>query len=238
VSSGETPLVRLEGVSKTYQMGEVLVTALSHTSLTAFEGEFIVILGPSGCGKSTLMNLIGGLDTPTTGTIEVAGLLVSAMKEAELTRYRRETVGFIFQFFNLVATLTARENVALAAELCRDPLPVEDVLRAVGLEARADHFPSEMSGGEQQRVAIARALVKKAPLLLCDEPTGELDFETGRRVLAVLHDTTHVQRRTVIMVTHNSGIAEMADRVLLLRGGQIVEDRRNPNPIDPLDVKW
>lgn len=231
-------LLELDRISKVYKMGEVEVVALSETSLKAGKGEFIVILGPSGCGKSTLMNIIGGLDTPTAGTVNVNGLCVSDLNERELTAYRRDTVGFVFQFFNLVATLTARENIELAAELCANPAPVDEILDAVGLAERADHFPSELSGGEQQRVAIARALVKRAPLLLCDEPTGELDFETGRRILDVLHQTTHDHETTVIMVTHNAGIAEIADRVLRLRSGRIIDDIRNPNPIDPLEVTW
>jgi putative ABC transport system ATP-binding protein len=219
-------------------MGEVDVVALKPTSLTIFEHEFVVILGPSGCGKSTLMNLIGGLDKPTTGDIVVAGEDIALLDEARVTGYRRNTVGFIFQFFNLIPTLTARENVQLAAQLSPNPLVVEDVLRDVGLADRADHFPSELSGGEQQRVAIARALVKHAPLLLCDEPTGELDFETGRKILSLLHATTHERGQTVMMVTHNAAVAEIADRVLRLHSGEIVSDQVNSRPIDPMELKW
>jgi putative ABC transport system ATP-binding protein len=232
------PIVHLEGVSKVYRMGEVDVVALKPTDLDVYPGEFVVILGPSGCGKSTLMNLIGGLDTPTTGRVVVDGCDTSRLDSSELTRFRRDCVGFIFQFFNLVNTLTARENVQLAADLSPGAHNVQEVLDAVGLGERADHFPSELSGGEQQRVAIARALVKAAPVLLCDEPTGELDFETGRMILALLHKTTHDQRRTVLMVTHNAAVADIADRVVRLRSGEIVSDERNPNPIDPMELRW
>ena len=237
LSTGKA-IVHLEGVSKVYQMGEVQVHALKPINLSVYEHEFVVILGPSGCGKSTLMNIIGGLDTPTTGQIIVQGHDISDLDENGLTRFRRDDVGFIFQFFNLVPTLTARENVQLAAQLSPNPLNVEEVLDAVGLAERADHFPSELSGGEQQRVAIARALVKHAPLLLCDEPTGELDFETGRKILALLHATTHERGQTVMMVTHNASIADMADRVLRLHSGEIIADQVNPRPIDPMELKW
>lgn len=231
-------LVELDGVSKIYHMGEVEVAALRHTSLTVQAGEFIVILGPSGCGKSTLMNLIGGLDSPSTGRIVVQGKDIETLDDQGLTRYRRDTVGFVFQFFNLVTTLTARENVELAADLSPDPLDIDEVLKSVGLSDRGHHFPSELSGGEQQRVAIARALVKHVPLLLCDEPTGELDFETGRRILSLLHATTHERGQTVLMVTHNSAIGEMADRVVKLRNGEVVSDEWNSRPINPMDLNW
>jgi len=231
-------ILRLDHVSKTYRIGTQSVHALKDASVDVHEGEFVVILGPSGCGKSTLMNVIGGLDTPTSGSVVVEGEDVSSFDEDRLTTFRREKVGFVFQFFNLVATLTARENVQLAADLSSAPRPVEEILEDVGLLARADHFPSELSGGEQQRVAIARALVKNAPLLLCDEPTGELDFETGRRILALLHETTHVRRQTVLMVTHNAPVARIADRVLRLRSGEIVSDETNTDPIDPLELVW
>lgn len=230
--------VRLEGAAKTYRMGEVEVQALKPTTVSFDRGEFVVILGPSGCGKTTLMNLIGGLDKPSSGRIWIEGRDISTFSESELTAYRRESVGFVFQFFNLVNTLTARENVQLAADLAKNPMKPAEVLSAVGLGARADHFPSEMSGGEQQRVAIARALVKQPPILLCDEPSGELDFETGRLVLELLHETTHRGGQTVLVVTHNAAIAGIADRILRLRSGQIVSDERNPAPIDPKELSW
>jgi putative ABC transport system ATP-binding protein len=184
------------------------------------------------------MNVIGGLDTPTTGRVTIEGEDISQLDEMELTRFRREKVGFVFQFFNLVATLTARENVELAAEISPNPRDIDEVLAEVGLAERKHHFPSALSGGEQQRVAIARALVKNAPLLLCDEPTGELDFETGRMVLSLLHETTHVHHQTVLMVTHNAPVAEIADRVLRLRSGSIVSDERNEKPLDPSELVW
>lgn len=232
------PIVRLDRVTKSYMRGEVEVVALRETSLEVYGGEFVVILGPSGCGKSTLMNVIGGLDSPTHGTVIVEGQDISQFDEDQLTLFRRDRVGFIFQFFNLVTTLTARENIQLAAELAANPLGIDDVLESVGLSERADHFPSELSGGEQQRTAIARALVKNAPLLLCDEPTGELDFETGRMVLELLHATTHVRNQTVMMVTHNTAIGQIADRVLRLRSGAILTDERIENPIDPKELLW
>lgn len=233
-----TVVLELDRVTKTYHRGEVAIEALRETTLRFTQGEFVVILGPSGCGKSTLMNVIGGLDAPTSGRVLVEGEDISTFDEEALTLYRRSKVGFVFQFFNLVSTLTARENVLLAAELSHAPRDVESVLQDVGLLDRADHFPSELSGGEQQRVAIARALVKHAPLLLCDEPTGELDFETGRRVLALLHETTHTRSQTVLMVTHNAPVAAIADRVIRLRSGTVVSDEHNPSPVDPMELNW
>lgn len=233
-----SPVVELRKVTKSYVMGEVQVQALKETSLLVFPGEFVVILGPSGCGKTTLMNVIGGLDTPTSGDVFVNGHDIATFDERELTRYRREEVGFIFQFFNLVTTLTAKENVQLAAELSPTPLGADEVLDAVGLAGRGHHYPSELSGGEQQRVAIARALVKHAPLLLCDEPTGELDFETGRKILALLHATTHDRGQTVMMVTHNAAVGAIADRVLRLRSGAVVADEHHVSPVDPMELSW
>jgi len=231
-------VIRLENACKVYAVGEVPVHALTDANLTIGSGEFVVILGPSGCGKSTLMNLIGGLDQPTSGRVVVQGRDISTLDEKELTLFRRQTVGFIFQFFNLVNTLTAAENVQLAADLAKNPLGVDAMLEAVGLGGRGHHFPSELSGGEQQRVAIARALVKRAPIMLCDEPTGELDEETGRMVLELLHRATHEYRQTVLIVTHNAAIAAIADRVVRLRSGRVVADEPNPNPIDPSEVRW
>lgn len=233
-----TRVVELQNVSKVYHLGELEVAALQEATVTINEGEFVVVLGPSGCGKTTLMNLIGGLDSPSSGRVLISGEDISEFDEEQLTRYRRDRAGFIFQFFNLVATLTALENVQLAAELSESPLDPMEVLSSVGLAERANHFPSELSGGEQQRVAIARALVKRAPLMLCDEPTGELDFETGRKILALLHQTTHERGETVIMVTHNAAVAAIADRVLRLRSGRIIADEANPHPIDPMELSW
>jgi putative ABC transport system ATP-binding protein len=225
-------------VSKSYPMGELTVDALKEVSLQIKKGEFLVVLGPSGSGKTTLLNLIGGIDSVSSGSIKVDGLEVSALDERGLNRYRRDNVGFIFQFFNLIPTLTARENVELAAELVKKPRDVMGVLGDVGLANRADHFPSELSGGEQQRVAIARALAKDPPILLGDEPTGDLDFETGKRILAVIREINRESNKTVIIVTHNTAIGEIADRTLRLRSGQIVEIKENPSPIEPEGLRW
>jgi putative ABC transport system ATP-binding protein len=232
--------IRLDDVSKTFGRGEVAVHALRGVDLEIARGEFAVVLGPSGSGKTTLLNLVGAIDVPTGGRVLVDGRDVGAMDPAERTEFRRSAVGFVFQFFNLVPTLTARENVELLAELTgadgQDRAP--RVLEEVGLADRLDHFPPQLSGGEQQRVAIARALAKEAPILLCDEPTGELDIEIGRKVLELLRRLNRGAGRTVLMVTHNAVIGAMADRVVRLRSGQVVEDRRNPDPADPEDLSW
>ncbi|HXG24141.1 MAG TPA: ABC transporter ATP-binding protein, partial [Chthonomonadales bacterium] len=199
---------------------------------------FVVFVGPSGSGKTTLLNVIGGLDKPTSGRLVVAGRSLTEMDEATLTRYRREVVGFIFQFFNLVPTLTARENVELVAELVPNPMDVQEVLAAVGLADRADHFPAALSGGEQQRVAIARALVKRPALILADEPTGSLDYETGIRVLEVMQEACHGRTQGVFLVTHNQEITRMADRVVRLHSGQIAEVMPNPNPVPARELQW
>jgi putative ABC transport system ATP-binding protein len=232
------PLVHLENLSKIYRVGDVEVVALADVELHIEKGSFVVILGPSGCGKSTLLNMIGGLDTPTTGKITVDGINVGECDDTELTRYRREKIGFVFQLFNLVPTLTARENVQLAADLVRNPRKMDDVLRDVGLLERAEHFPNELSGGEQQRVAIARSLAKNPPILLCDEPTGELDFETGRSILSLLRRLNREEGQTLLMVTHNSSFAGVADVVLRLRSGRIVSTEVNEKPTDPMELVW
>jgi putative ABC transport system ATP-binding protein len=231
-------LVQLERVSKVYRMGDVEVHALHELDLTVHRGELVVILGPSGSGKTTILNMIGGIDSPSTGRVIVDGVDIASFGDAALTAYRRTHVGFVFQFFNLVPTLTARENVELSAELVADPRDVDGVLDAVGLKDRANHFPSELSGGEQQRVAIARALVKNPPLLLCDEPTGELDYETGRRTLQVIRDINRAEHITALIVTHNAPIAAIADEVLRLRGGRIDAHEFNPTPAEPASVQW
>lgn len=225
-------------LTKEYRTGEVTVYALRDVSLDVLRGEILVILGPSGSGKSTLLNLLGGLDTPASGSIIFNGAEVTRFSEAELTRYRRFSVGFVFQAFNLLPDLTARENVDLARELVPVPLGTDEVLRRVGLGERMDHFPSQLSGGEQQRVAIARAVAKNPELLLCDEPTGALDFETGRRVLKLLKDINAEFHCTVVLVTHNAPIAAMGDRVLRLRSGQVAEIRHNDSPLDPERIEW
>ena len=217
----ENNIIILDGVTKTYQLGKVEVQALRSANLVVKRGDFAVILGPSGSGKTTLLNLIGGIDSPTTGTLMIDGMDLTRIKENGLTQYRRDKIGFVFQFFNLIPTLTARENVELAAELVKKPRDALAVLEEVGLADKSDRFPSDLSGGEQQRVSIARALAKNPPVLLCDEPTGELDSETGKRVLSVLRRINRDEGKTIVLVTHNSAIAQMADTVVRLRSGEI-----------------
>lgn len=235
--SSET-LISIENVSKVYQMGEVSVPAIKHINLEINKGEFVVILGPSGSGKSTLLNIIGGMDTPTEGKVIMDGEDIMGFNDKKLTYYRRDKIGFVFQFYNLMGTLTARENVELATEICKNPLNVDEVLENVGLEDRKDHFPSQMSGGEQQRVAIARAVAKNADLLLCDEPTGALDFETGVKILTLLKDINKKYNKTVLIITHNVPIGDMADRVIKMRSGEIIADYYNENPVDPERIEW
>ena len=225
-------------VKKSYQMGEVEVKALRDASFIVEEGEFVVILGPSGSGKSTLLNILGGMDKPDSGEVVVAGDTITSLNEKELTLFRRTKVGFVFQFYNIMASLTARENVELATEIAVEPLGIDKVLGAVGLQDRSEHFPSQMSGGEQQRVSIARAVAKNPDILLCDEPTGALDFSTGVTILSLLNKINKEMHKTVIIITHNSGIAEMADRILRMRSGKIIEDRTNSTPLPPESITW
>ena len=231
-------LLRLEDVDKTFQMGEVAVLALRDISLEIVEGEMLVMVGPSGSGKSTILNIVGGLDTVTAGRVWYRDREMTAFTSAELTRYRRDTVGFIFQFYNLVPNLTARENVMVSTEISHDPLDVTEALKLVELEDRVDHFPSQLSGGEQQRVAIARALAKNPTLLLCDEPTGALDFTTGKRVLRLLIDLKEKLGKTIVLITHNGAIAPVADRVIRLRSGQVVDVQTNAQPLPPEEITW
>ena len=219
-------------------MGEVSVEVLKRVSLDIRAGEFLAIVGPSGSGKTTILNLIGGLDSPTGGRIQFRQQDLTEATASRLTAYRREEIGFVFQFFNLVPNLTARENVLLAAELVAHPRDVDDALRLVGLADRREHFPAQLSGGEQQRVAIARAVVKSPTLLLCDEPTGSLDFQTGKRVLRLLVDLNRQWGTTVVIITHNGAIAEVADRVVHLRSGEITEVVEHESPIAPEEVIW
>lgn len=232
--------VRIDHVSKSYGAGEARVDALRDVTLDVPAGEFVVLLGQSGSGKTTLLNLIGALERPTGGSLVAFGEELGGLTEAERTRYRLDTVGFVFQFYNLVPTLTAAENVALLAELTDGDAEERAgrVLSDVGLAHRRDHFPAQLSGGEQQRVAIARGLVKQPRLLLCDEPTGALDVETGKQVLAVLRALPNDASRTVVVVTHNAVIAEMADRVVRLRDGSIADIRRVQDPVDVRDLQW
>jgi putative ABC transport system ATP-binding protein len=232
------PIVRLEKVSKSYHMDGIEVKALSEVSLDVMAGEFVVFLGPSGSGKTTLLNLIGGLDSPSSGHIIVNGIDITHLKANQLTGFRRTQVGFIFQFFNLIPTLTAKENVELAAELVANRMSSEELLREVGLGERVNHFPSELSGGENQRVAVARALATDSPLLLCDEPTGSLDFETGKRIFKLLRELNDEKRKTIIVVTHNAPVGDIAHRVVRMRDGKITETIQNTHQLDPEELKW
>ena len=231
-------LVRLEGVSKEYEVGDATVYALRDVSLDIPEGQFVVLLGPSGSGKTTLLNMIGGLDAPTRGRIWVSGSEITGMDESSLTMYRRNSVGFVFQFFNLVPSLTAGENVEMVAELTGDKRNAIPALRSVGLGERIGSFPAQLSGGEQQRVAIARALAKGPSILLGDEPTGDLDYETGKMILALMRHINRSENATMLIVTHNAAISRMADRVIRMRSGEVIEDTINNNPIRPEDLEW
>ncbi len=234
-------LIRLESVSKLYRMGEVDVKALDDLSLSIPGGEFVVLLGPSGCGKTTALNLIGGLDRPTSGQVLIRGEDISRYDDRALTRYRRDSIGFVFQFFNLIPTLTAAENVEFALTLKHHGDMREralELLDLVGLSERASHFPAQLSGGQQQRVAIARALANEPPILLCDEPTGNLDSSTGQQVLQVLHELNRKQGTTIVLVTHNSAIAPMADRVVHLQNGAIENVETTSQPQDVAELVW
>lgn len=219
-------------------MGEVEVKALVDTTFQVEEGEFVVILGPSGSGKSTLLNLIGGMDTPTRGQVFLRDEEITAYNERELTAYRRNKVGFVFQFYNIMANLTARENVELATEISQNPLDIDQVMEAVDLSQRQDHFPSQLSGGEQQRVSIARAVAKNPEILLCDEPTGALDYNTGISILSLLKRVNREMGKTLLVITHNGDIARIADRVIKMRSGQIIEDILETSPLNVEDIKW
>jgi len=231
-------IIRLSNVTRYYELGVARIYALKNIDLSVGKGEFLVVLGPSGSGKTTLLNVVGGIDKPNEGRVVVDGIDITELDEDGLIEYRRKYVGFVFQFFNLIPTLTAYENVALAAELVDNPLDPADVLEEVGLGDKLDHLPSQLSGGEQQRVAIARALVKDPPILLCDEPTGELDFETGRRILKTLREVNERHGKTIILVTHNTPISMIADRVIRLRSGEIVEEYVVEERKDPLEIVW
>ncbi len=231
-------IISANQISKSYLMGEVTVDALSSVSFGIEPGEFVVILGPSGSGKSTLLNIIGGMDQASVGDVIYRDRNLSAFTEKEMTLYRRNSVGFVFQFYNLMGNLTARENIELATEIIDEHLSVDDVLRDVGLTDRANHFPAQLSGGEQQRVAIARAVCKNPDLLLCDEPTGALDFKTGVQILKLLTEINQKYHKTVIVITHNASIAGIANRVIKMRSGEIIENYINLEPEDPEKVGW
>ena len=230
--------ISLEHVVKRYQMGEVVITAVSDISFEIEKGEFCVIVGPSGAGKTTVLNILGGMDACDEGVVLVDGARVDSYDQRQLTTYRRYDIGFVFQFYNLVQNLTALENVELAAQICRDPLPAEQVLREVGLGERLNNFPAQLSGGEQQRVAIARALAKNPKLLLCDEPTGALDYVTGKEVLKLLQDTCREKGMTVVVITHNTAITPMADRVIHIKNGTVSAMERNPDPTPVENIEW
>jgi len=232
------PVFRARGLSKVYRMGDVQVYALRSLDLDLYRGEFVVLLGPSGSGKSTLLNILGGLDVPTSGTVWFLDHDLTVDDDEALTRFRREHVGFVFQFYNLIPSLTARENVALVTEIATSPMDPDEALRLVGLGDRLDHFPAQMSGGEQQRVAIARAIAKRPEVLLCDEPTGALDYQTGKLVLDVLDQVNRELGTTTAVITHNAAIAAMADRVVRLRSGQIVEIERNAKRAKSSELQW
>ena len=234
----EEHFITFDNVCKFYQMGQNRIAAADHISFYVDKGEFCVIVGPSGAGKTTVLNMLGGMDTCDEGRILLDGDLVSEYSQKQLTAYRRHDVGFVFQFYNLVQNLTALENVELASEICRDPLPADEMLRQVGLAQRMDNFPAQLSGGEQQRVSIARALAKNPKILLCDEPTGALDYNTGKQVLALLQDTCRTTGRTVIVITHNSALTAMADRVIRIKSGKALSNQVNAHPIPVEEIEW
>jgi putative ABC transport system ATP-binding protein len=238
VFSVKDPIVIVKDVTKEYTMGEIKVKASDKMSFEILEGEFVVVLGPSGSGKSTVLNMIGGMDRPTDGEVFVEGKNITKYSDNELTMYRRKNIGFVFQFYNLMSNLTALENVELVKSLSDNPLNSEDIMRDVGLSERTSNFPAQLSGGEQQRVAIARALVKNPLLLLCDEPTGALDYNTGRLILKLLYDINKNTNKTIVVITHNAAIAAMADRVIRVRSGSVESITVNENPEPPERIEW
>ncbi len=231
-------IIEAKGLKKIYTMGEVFVKALDGVDFHINTGEFVVILGPSGSGKSTLLNIIGGMDVPTEGDVVFGEHHLSTYNDKQLTMYRRHEVGFVFQFYNLMSNLTAKENVELATEICDQALDIDEIMADVGLGDRAEHFPSQMSGGEQQRVAIARAVAKNPKVLLCDEPTGALDFKTGITILELLSKINKEYKKTVVVITHNASIANMANRVIKMRSGKIIDNYTNDAPISPERIEW
>lgn len=230
--------VEFQNVSKTYHMGEVDIHALKGASFTIEKGEFVVIVGASGAGKTTILNILGGMDRLTDGTVSLDGVDISKYSDKQLTTYRRYDIGFVFQFYNLVQNLTAVENVELASQICKEPLNAMEVIKEVGLEERANNFPAQLSGGEQQRVAIARALAKNPKLLLCDEPTGALDYVTGKQILKLLQDTCRKEGITVVVITHNSALKPMADRIITVKNGTVTKMEMNENIVPVEDIEW
>ena len=230
--------VEVKHVKKTYKMGEVVINAVDDMNFSIEKGEFVVVVGPSGAGKTTVLNILGGMDQATKGQVLVDGVDVAAFDRRKMTKYRREDIGFVFQFYNLVQNLTALENVELALQICRDHLDAEEILRDVGLGDRMENFPSQLSGGEQQRVSIARALAKNPKLLLCDEPTGALDYQTGKAILKLLQDTCRAKGMTVIVITHNSALAPMADRIIKIKNGRVSSMKLNEHPVPVEEIEW
>lgn len=230
--------ISLHNVTKQYNMGEVTIHALDGASFSIEKGEFVVIVGPSGAGKTTVLNILGGMDSASGGTVTVDNTIVSDLKGKQLIRYRREDIGFVFQFYNLMPNLTALENVELAAQICKDPIDAELVLGEVGLSDRKNNFPAQLSGGEQQRVSIARALAKNPKMLLCDEPTGALDYVTGKQILKLLQDTSREKGMTVVVITHNQAITPMADRIISIKNGKVRSEQINENPASVEDIEW
>lgn len=230
--------IEFKNVEKNYVMGEVIIKALNNTNFEIEKGELVVIVGPSGAGKTTALNVLGGMDTVSSGEVIVDGKRIDKLKNKELIKYRREDIGFVFQFYNLVQNLTAIENVELATQICKDSLNPKEVLEKVGLKDRMKNFPSQLSGGEQQRVAIARAIAKNPKLLLCDEPTGALDYNTGKQILKLLQDTCRKENMTVIIITHNSAIAPMADKVIYFKNGTAEKIKINENPMEIEEIEW
>ena len=238
VKSAEAEFVRFKDVYRFYKMGDNVIKAANGVSFSIGEGEFCVIVGPSGAGKTTVLNMLGGMDSVTEGEIFVDGVKVSSYNEKQLTLYRRYDVGFVFQFYNLIQNLTALENVEIASEICKNPLDAKKTLEQVGLAERMNNFPAQLSGGEQQRVSIARALAKNPKLLLCDEPTGALDYETGKNILKLLHEVCRQNKKTVIVITHNQAITRMADRVIHIKNGQVFSEEVNEHPEDVSLIEW
>ena len=230
--------VKLEDITKVYHMGEVEIRAADNINFSIKKGEFVVIVGPSGAGKTTVLNILGGMDTATGGTLTVDGKDITAYDSRQLTGYRRDDIGFVFQFYNLIPNLTALENVELALQICKDPLDAKKVLEDVGLGDRLDNFPAQLSGGEQQRVSIARALAKNPKLLLCDEPTGALDYNTGKAILKLLQNMCRERGMTVIVITHNQALAPMADRLIHIKNGQVSHMETNENPMSIDEIEW
>lgn len=230
--------IEFKNVSKEYKMGEVVIKALDNTNFKIEKGELVVIVGPSGAGKTTTLNILGGMDCATSGEVIVDGRQVNKLKNKELIQYRREDIGFVFQFYNLVQNLTAKENVELATQICKYALEPEEILEKVGLQDRKNNFPSQLSGGEQQRVAIARAIAKNPKLLLCDEPTGALDYKTGKQILKLLQDTARKENMTVLIITHNGAIAPMADKVIHFKNGTAQKIEVNNNPVSVETIEW